>query len=63
MRVAGVRAGQLSPYRVTLRGQKAQIFRHQLVLRLEMAVERHFVCFSGLGDGLHPHGMDAMAIE
>src|SRR5262249_61296729 len=32
----------------------AQIFRHQLILRGEVAVEGHLFCACGLGERLHP---------
>ena len=48
---------------VHLGGKPAQAFGDQLVLRGEMAVERHLVGAGGLGDGVDADAADAMAIE
>src|SRR6266571_624564 len=40
-----------------------QIFRHQFVLRGEVAIERHLVGAGRLGDRLDPHRPDSMPIE
>ena len=62
-RVTGMRPREPVPASVGELGKLAQIFRHQFVLRREMAVERHLVGAGGLGNGVDPHRPDSMAIK
>src|SRR5262245_16405887 len=54
---------QALPYGVALRGKVAYVSNHELVLRLEVTIERHFIRLSCLGDQLNTDAVQTMAIE
>lgn len=58
--VARVRVFQLSPEAVHLHSRMAQAFDDQLILRIEMAVERHLVAVGGIGDRIDAGSADAV---
>ncbi|MNY23152.1 hypothetical protein D3C86_1568030 [compost metagenome] len=55
--------GELRPEAIGLLRERAQVLRHQRVLRLEVAIQRHLVGARGLGDALDPHRADAVPGE
>ena len=62
-RIAGMRLLEPIPAGVGALGGLPQIFRHQFVLRREVAVERHLVGAGRLGDRLDPHRPDAVPVK
>jgi hypothetical protein len=62
-RVAGMRRDGFIPADPALTHLAAQILRHELVLRGEIAVETHLVGTGFGGDGIDAHGVNAVAIK
>ena len=62
-RVAGMGLLEPVPAAVGLARGLAQICRHQIVLRAEVAIERHLVGAGSLGDGIDPYGPDSMPVK
>ena len=61
--IALVRRGDRGAGFVHLGGKPAQTFDDQLVLRFQMAIERHLVGAGGLGNGVDADLVKAVAIE
>ena len=54
---------QPGPAAVGILGDLPQIGRHQIVLRAEMAIQRHLVGAGGLGDGVDTHSPDPVPVK
>src|SRR5260370_16953601 len=54
---------EIPPHFVDLDGDAAQIGDDEIVLRIEVAVERHLVGAGSLGDCFDPHPADAVPMK
>src|SRR3984957_15529490 len=62
-RISGILRLDFGPDFVRLSPFVIQIFDNELVLRIEVAVERHLAGARGLGDRFHAYPSDALAVE
>ena len=63
LHVARMVALEIPPHFVDLDGDAAQVGDDEIVLRIEVPVERHLIGAGGFGDGFDTHAADAMPME
>ena len=61
--IARVRGFYLFPHFLDVAGDIAEAFAYQLILRPEVAVERHFIGAGGFRDGVHTNSAESAFAE